>query len=359
MSAMLEAFDTQMVDFQTDSDYIMQLSSSDPWSQEEATMEADGHTPLQTTIEVDMEPYDEEHHQPEYEMEDDLGTVEAALSDVYDVEVYDASRFQSPDIPHDGSPTVNPTQPPVIATEDTEPSAHINSPPETQKLDDATFQEPYPSSPALHQPEVSVSLPTEEPITATILETEQHFEGSDLTVTKNVYESSEVVAEELRTEHESEVENPGEGAVEEESSETVHVHTDPEVSGDEVNRHAECAASPDFQESTSDPHEISEGVYIDPPPPVLISLFADEPTISLFNIPSQSGLDSRLQNKSDVDLVLLLGQQPTLYYEPLSSVFEALRRDEYLGDIPGLLAGELLLDAYDLELTMSEVRVVS
>ncbi|KAG6879046.1 hypothetical protein C0992_005671 [Termitomyces sp. T32_za158] len=240
MSAMLEAFDTQMVDFQTDSDYIMQLSSSDPWSQEEATMEADGHTPLQTTIEVDMEPYDEEHHQTEYEMEDDLETVGAALNDVHDVEVYDASRFQSPDIPHDGSPI------------------------------------------------------------------------------------------------------------------TVPVHDDPEHSADEVDLHTECIACPEFGDSTSDPHEISEGVYIDPPPPVLVSLHADEPTISLFNVPSKSSFDLRLQEKSDVDLVLLLDQLPTLYYEPLSSVFEALRREEYLIGIPGLLNGELLLDAYDLKLIMSE-----
>ncbi|KAG6878788.1 hypothetical protein C0993_008087 [Termitomyces sp. T159_Od127] len=400
MSAMLEAFDTQMVDYQTDPDYIMQLSSSDPWSHEEATMEADGHTPLQTTIEVDMEPYDEEHHQPEYEMEDDLGTSGEALNDVHDVEVYDASRFQSPDIPHDEYPIVNSTQSPDIphdespivkptqspdiphdespivkptqspdiphdesstvdppqslttSAEDIESSTYIISMPKIQNSDDPTF--PDAGLPAPHEPESSISLTIEETRTVTILETESNLGDSNLTLTNNVYDSANVAAGELLTEPESEVENLGESPLEEESSEKAPVHADSEFNGDEVNEHAEGTASPEFEDSTSDPHEISEGVYIDPPPPVLISLYAEEPTISLFNIPSKSGLDSRMQQNSHDDLVLLLGQLPTLYYEPLSSVFEALRQEEFLSSIPDLLTGELLLDAYDLELTMSE-----
>ncbi|KNZ75300.1 hypothetical protein J132_03510 [Termitomyces sp. J132] len=366
MSTMLEAFDTQMVDFQTDPDYSMHLSSSDHWFQEEATMD---HTPVQTTIEVDMEPYDE-HHQPEYEMEDDLETLETTPNEIHDVEVYDASRFQSPDIPHDGFSLVDSPGPPAIATEDTEPANRVLSSPETQKLDDLTSHVQYHRSPSPRQPETSISLSSEESthFSEAIPQTEDHFEGVGLTVINDVHDSPNVV-EESRVEHEPEAEDTGE-SVEGENPETIEVHTNPEPSDDEVNQHVhtdpepsgddvnqdveEYAGSHEFGE-TSDPHEISEGVYIDPPPPVLISLFADDSYISLFNIPSKSRLDFNLQDESDYsDLVVLLGQLPTLYYEPLSSVFRALRQEEYLSSIPGLLSGELLLDAYDLELTMSE-----
>ncbi|KAG6874325.1 hypothetical protein C0995_001550 [Termitomyces sp. Mi166 len=372
MSTMLEAFDTPMVDFQADPDYSMQLSSSDPWFQEEATMDDDGHIP-QTTIEVDMESYDE-HHQPEYEMEDDLETVGAAPNDIHDVEVHDASRFQSPEIPHDASPVVDPTEPPPTATEDTENSNYVFTSSEiateytelsshvffseTQKQDDSTSHEQYHRSPSPHQPEASLSLTTEEPtlLTETILPTEDYLEGAGLTVTNEVHDSSNAVVEEFRTERRPEAEDFGESTLEGETSETAEVHAHPELPGEEVNQHVEeYAVPPEFEDSTNDPHEISEGVYIDPPPPVLISLFADEPSISLFNLPSKSRLDSDLQNESDApELVVLLGQLPTLYYEPLSSVFEAFRQEEYLSGIPGLLSGELLFDAYDLELTMSE-----
>ncbi|KAG5221520.1 Superoxide-generating NADPH oxidase heavy chain [Salix suchowensis] len=76
---------------------------------------------------------------------------------------------------------------------------------------------------------------------------------------------------------------------------------------------------------SNDPHEISEGVPT-----------AESP-----------GSDS----------LVLLHHQPVLYYEPLSSVFDALRREEYLMNSPDLRDGELILDAYDLQLAVSEDNV--
>ncbi|KAI6043037.1 hypothetical protein EDC04DRAFT_824636 [Pisolithus marmoratus] len=85
---------------------------------------------------------------------------------------------------------------------------------------------------------------------------------------------------------------------------------------------------------------ISEGVYIDPPPAVLLSVGSSaEALFCLFNLPvaevrSESppheGRDSTVGGYH-----LLLENSPTLYYEPISNVFDALRQDEeFLSYIP-------------------------
>jgi hypothetical protein len=111
---------------------------------------------------------------------------------------------------------------------------------------------------------------------------------------------------------------------------------------------------------TADPHEISEGVYIDPPPAVLLSLpSSDQPEICLFNQPPARGSLSPSEETHQLGqqiLTLLLHHRPTLYYEPLTNVFEALRQEEYITRIPEFAEGEFALDAYDLQLVVSEVR---
>lgn len=121
-----------------------------------------------------------------------------------------------------------------------------------------------------------------------------------------------------------------------------------------------ASGSRDVEESvTGDPHEISEGVYIDPPPAVLVSFeSSDCPDICLFNQPARSRSPSpSSENHGPGYQVfdLLLHHRPILYYEPLASVFEALRQEEYLSRIPHLADSELVLDAYDLQLVISEV----
>ncbi|KAJ7771777.1 hypothetical protein B0H16DRAFT_195327 [Mycena metata] len=120
--------------------------------------------------------------------------------------------------------------------------------------------------------------------------------------------------------------------------------------------------SRDVEDPTAtDPHEISEGVYIDPPPAVLVSFeSSDFPDICLFNQPARSrspspSTDGRDQGYQVFDL--LLHHHPILYYEPLASVFEALRQEGYLTRIPHLVDSELVLDAYDLQLVISEDNV--
>ena len=98
--------------------------------------------------------------------------------------------------------------------------------------------------------------------------------------------------------------------------------------------------------------------------------FANISTLEDLDGPLRSGAEpvlySELESpKSDDDelvelveveeLALLLSQRPTLYYEPLSNVFEALRQDETINSISELMDGEMIIEAYDLDLRITEV----
>lgn len=99
--------------------------------------------------------------------------------------------------------------------------------------------------------------------------------------------------------------------------------------------------------SAGDPHEISEGVYIDPPPAVVLLVSTEvQQHFSLFNEP---------QEESSPNIQVILQHLPTLYYEPLHSVFEAFRQEEHLHTLFDTTNAELTLDAYELQLIVSEV----
>lgn len=109
--------------------------------------------------------------------------------------------------------------------------------------------------------------------------------------------------------------------------------------------------------------KISEGVYIDPPPAVLLSVESSvEALFCLFNQPIAEVSSQSPPHESREGAVgsyhLLLEGSPTLYYEPISNVFDALRQDEeFLSSIPHSFEGELVFDAYDLQLTISEDNI--
>ena len=106
--------------------------------------------------------------------------------------------------------------------------------------------------------------------------------------------------------------------------------------------------------SSGDPHEVSDGIFIDPPPPVLLSLGDLEEEYHLFNHPTHKS--STTGDEPATDDILFLHDFPTLYYEPLAKVFQALRSDNRLAQIFDLSRGELVIDAYDLvDLVISEV----
>jgi hypothetical protein len=113
------------------------------------------------------------------------------------------------------------------------------------------------------------------------------------------------------------------------------------------------------EEDDGDPHEISEGVYIEPPPPVLMELPSslDQPACTLFNAPVDAPSDEAEVNASSIgtSYIVLLQNRPTLYYETLNDVFDALREEERIQSITEFVDGEMIIEAYDLQLVVSEV----
>jgi len=382
MSAMLDTYDMQMTDYHTDLDIQMHPSSSDQWFQDEAKMEEDvpalklensfvlkpeGHLKtdlysqekLDGTIEVDMEPISD-HQNAEYDMLDDE-EIQDSGADI-DVEVYDASRGHSP-----AMGTLDTSQRAKSGFVDAFESAEANDTLD-QDLPPEPLEDPGEKRVDLHELESenvesvltvhegeSVSFAhiaqlgaESEPLEASIsqqsnlqIETphdeyqveERHTTGSEVSLfqvlTTELVESSDP-----------------------DSSEVVTVHPPNETSQDNPDGNQPLAQPRSADKSLGDPHEISEGVYIDPPPPVLLSLSPEEQfDFALFNKPAE--WNSPPQSPT-IDH-LLLHQLPTLYYEPLSSVFEALRHEEAIGSTFPLAEGELVLDAVDLQLSISEV----
>jgi hypothetical protein len=384
-TTMVETFDTQMLDYQND-DYSMHVSSSDAWFQDEAIMEDDG-LPIDNTnisIEVDMEPYDEDHN-TEYEMADGSEHYDLETTEFLDVEVYDASRAHSPAaILAVETPTLPPSDVADVShleLEFIEPliSEQIPFSPFTERTEipvsndnvlesDATASSglsPYPRQeeefaglPEMHYPDAQgervPSLATAEgsldqPSTTSAVEAAAVASAqSDSQDLVDSGESDPATDDRgAGTTDLAQAESLGQIAFREGISTPINHQSSFHHDEEEVEEaHADYDSS---VVSSGDPHEISEGVYIDPPPPVLLSFaLVDQPEISLFNAPSQSEKASR-------DIPVLLAQLPILYYEPLSSVFEALRQDEHFRNMPELATTELALDAYDLEIILSEV----
>jgi hypothetical protein len=117
--------------------------------------------------------------------------------------------------------------------------------------------------------------------------------------------------------------------------------------------------SHETEEDDADPHEISEGVYIEPPPPVLMELplTSNQPVCSLFNAPSNlpSADTGVTVPNTEASSPILLQTRPTLYYETMNEFFDALREEEWIQSITEFADGEMVIDAYDLQLAVSEV----
>lgn len=398
---MLETYDAQMLDYQNDADVAMH-PSSDPWLNE-ATMDDDTFT-NDVTIEVDMDGLQEDQT-TEYEMTDE---VESYAPEMVDIEVEDAPPVPLYDssTPNAATPTAQQPANISIPPPDSAPprSAATSFPSDSQYPGDSQLNEPFP--PTHIQVEESVprlplrststhttqspldtqsghtwtpdpSRPAAEPTPVQLISLNSSFRTGEYpdSVDGGAYAEVPASADVLELQQEEGVHEPHMLSEEEHAptneppehliAQPAHVEEEyaaeatcqqpqqPEVAADET--HA--------PEESNDPHEISEGVYIDPPPPVLISLESSEyPNICLFNRPSsRSGTPSSPTAGSPPgsDSLVLLHHQPVLYYEPLSSVFEALRHEEYLMNSPNLRDGELILDAYDLQLAVSEVRIIA
>jgi hypothetical protein len=111
------------------------------------------------------------------------------------------------------------------------------------------------------------------------------------------------------------------------------------------------------EEDNGDPHEISEGVYIEPPPAVLLELPSSSAhtECTLFATPENFVSDDSETIAPSPQVPILLQSRPTLYYETLNDVFEGLRQEEHIQSFLEFIDGEMMIDAYELQLVVSEV----
>jgi hypothetical protein len=398
-----------MLDYSGDFDVAMQTagSSADTWLYTgESVMDQDAHHDSQSlgaadteSVEVDMAEYlDADHESVEYEMADEEHAYQPESGDLLDVEVYDASQAHSPlpipaidaqtatnDIvdysiqpPHVLSDTLDiarPDHPPVVDGDAFAPSNYEfadNAPTSSHHFEvheevldaavastDSHSEHPVESSTLVqpvvadeavfpYSPSSEAVVDVTEPVEKGVVHVVAHGEAPPVT-------RGDEAEPEIHTPHPQDHEavthpvQPHESADAAERYESAEHH-------DEVEQYQEYN---EVVASATDPHEISEGVYIDPPPAVLLSLpLSDGAEICLFNQPrARAGSSSPTEETYQHDrqtFPVLLHHRPTLYYEPLTNVFEALRQEEYIARIPDFIEGELALDAYDLQLVVSE-----
>lgn len=358
---MLETFDAQMFDYQTDLDVPMHHSSSDNWFQDEATMEDDGHSHTHTiddhtniTVEVDMEAYDEEQNL-EFEMADGVELYNLDVADPVDVEVYDASidiaepPQLAPELTLEKTHSILPSAHDDIYAESSHPKENVSRGSHIQAILSGTPQdsednvthtvEAVPAAEGDHVPEEHTEAEGHRPYDAHN-PTPSHIDSENVV---DAHQTEDTLQTLEAPQTEGYIPAPTEDQI------TASHHHD-------TTQHAE----PSSQEDALDPHEISKGVYIDPPPAVFLSLSSsssEQFQVCLFNEPSRSSPSPPAESSGQQHqtYLVLLQNHPTLYYESIASVFDALRQEETVAGVQEYVEGELALDAYDLQLTVSEV----
>jgi hypothetical protein len=401
VTTILESYDTQM-DYSGDFDVAMQTaaSSSDTWPYHgETIMDQDAHHGSQSTgaadresVEVDMEetyPDHPDHESVEYEMVDEEEIYPHEGGDLLDVEVYDASRLQSPapmpatvDIPQMTSEgivfTIQTTpaftdphnsvatstvlrEEPHLHEHSTDDLLPVGTIPDSSRRFEVREEPPdqvVAFSPG-HQ-EHLVDAPVDEQALDRVLPMSKT--GATGEVTESSNSAATDVGEATHTHHRP-IESAHTWSHLQDQEHAAHSHPPAEsehLGSEDYSGEFQHYHSNETTADTADPHEISEGVYIDPPPAVLLTIpSSEQPEICLFNQPpAHTGSLSPSEgthNPGQHVLTLLLHHRPTLYYEPLTNVFDALRQEEHITGMPELAEGELTLDAYDLQLLVSEV----
>lgn len=376
-TAMAETFDAPMTD-SGDIDIAMYsgMATTDSWLSVEAsmgdeTLHTDSATFEYAQEDVEIEMADDDEAITEYEMADE-GI--AYADELQDVEVYDISQAPSPLMVEEHDETT------IVSLEDMEPM-HIPSddhPPEathshvTDSAIMASYNYPTGDVP-IHEDsanplnvvqEVDASFKAAPLLAGADAAAESLAEGIPSSVGEGNIETVPAAVEYTASPsgdlygQQQEVQPVLLPQPESASTGEGQVHGDPATEN-----HSETVEDPEGTPGTGtgDPHEISEGVYIDPPPAVLLSLppYIQYGECSLFNLPESSVPQSpstSAKPDSGGAVHLLLHDRPTLYYEPLSAVFSALRQEYFIQTMTGFSEAELVLDAYDLQLSISEVR---
>ena len=399
----MDSYDAPMLDYSGDTDVHMHttLSSPKPWIQPETIMEEDLH-PIhlsdqftshgpQQDVEVDMDDYF--HENVEYEMAD--GEITAPDTELVDIDVYDAPRDEifpaHPPISLSTDLTVQdlsekPSEAHFPSSDSGLVSEHVSGPagietPYSHAAEPERLSPPFPqaeisdNTDALtsDQPIVVLTSQASGPVSEAVPADHQ---TSDIDISTDLKTASAVAD---NTSNSLDIHQPqeqnsaqdistSERATIEGSSRPSEIQNDSgleEVRGrDEGDFPGEApdtgAIEPhEAGEDDSDPHEISEGVYIEPPPPVLLELpsSSNQPECALFNAPAPLNThDLETEAPStEAGYTVLFQSRPTLYYETLNDLFEALREEESVQFIAEFIEGEMLVDAYDLGLLVSEV----
>lgn len=412
----LETYDTYMLDYPTDTDVAMYSGTipAESWlSPEDGHMEDDSAHSQSEPIEVEMA--NDEEYVEEYDMADpDILYYPAEDTELVDVEVIDEHSVASPSVlPIDSAPSHSEHITGFLEPPSMMPSAMPSPSMHQVDLSARPFEHDWSLTNPVH-PETSVepASVTAEPLVAVssdageatfvstpVIPVVEGVEASEVAPTPPVPSpTQEVAVEELPLEGRADADGYSLSNVEVEEHTVSNTELAPEATEDtnavttplhDENEPPVVDAAPHpeehvpheesegqegyevyetFEESQltvtsgADPHEISEGIFIDPPPAVLleVSYTSERFEYSLFNQPtSGSGLQTPTADvppQPSQTYSLLLQERPTLYYEPLSEVFAALRQEENVISVPELAEGELVLDAYDLQLVASEVR---
>ena len=371
------------------------------------------HLPQQDVEEIDMDDY--YHENVEYEMAD--GEIAVADAELVDIDVYDATREEAASASASISHTTGPTDQDIskkptadrylpseseVATTDHRPPISNLEPlrqsaeskfltPNPLQATAGRDHDTEPSDPsdaaiALQESAPPLAADTKDPhsnreASAAI---ERHTGSPRVTTADGASDNITVLplddSEQKResefspAEHESSAsvpQNVTPGATVEEGFHQAQIQDSVQVpdeggipgaaldsaEGGELEHPA--TESHEAEQDDADPHEISEGVYIEPPPPVLIELpsSSNQPSCSLFNAPSNlpsADTGANVPN-AKASYTVLLQTRPTLYYETLNDVFDALREEEHIQSITEFSDGEMVIDANDLQLIVSEV----
>ncbi|KZV62611.1 hypothetical protein PENSPDRAFT_657980 [Peniophora sp. CONT] len=385
---MMEIYDAPMLEPDVDVPMHTTFGSS-PKTWGEATMDDDSYETAD--VEVDMEGYGDG---VEYEMEDESSGYEEQPVPVVDVDFVDAQAEEAPAVATEQ----------VLEHDMSLEHAVLEESATAESLDgvaEASFVTAFEGDITVAEPSALDTAPPEEAHTAPAAEdaheeaqpepfdapSEAHpeylAERSD-EVTDGPYEEAAggsyedpgaAPYEEATSEHGGEndaVYDAENGPYDEVQGEAYVGEAPPAESGEGY------VASPDDdpevyqepegsleQEYEGDPHEIDDGMFIEPPPAVLFDIStssdSDGPIFCLFNEPSASRAGSSSREPSTPpQYFVLLQEHPTLYYAPLSEVFSELRSDENVQRyMPDCAEGELMLDAYDLQLVISEDNVLA
>ncbi|KZP23701.1 hypothetical protein FIBSPDRAFT_453766 [Athelia psychrophila] len=400
MSTLLEPFqvDTQM-DYSGDHDVAMHgAGSSDPWPfpGESITMDQDGNhdetasvfTHRDESVEVDMADEEEYTDHPEYEMVD-------GDDELLDVEVYDAAVGEpSPAATMHDAPQLSgihsvdymfesaPSLPDVAIAEahvSTESHTHAHTDLQSHNFDDPapvneTFVAEYHSGEVGHEeaqdaplePLTAHSEYSTEPSLLPTSEADAHPIQENVATEHFIIEQADAVPSTDVSEHRHEEHAPEQAehileyqqALDQEAHGEYH-HPEPDAhtyaDDQQVQQLQEIHEVQQAQE-THERHEIQEqeitnplepGFGVDPSPPIHLSFSFEDPEfvledVWLFNAPAEEQGE------------VLLRHHPLLYFATLDEIFAALRADEYTAQIPLLADGEMVLEAHELQLAITE-----